>query len=272
MVTMEEKNFAKAAERLCITRSPLSKVISEFEDCLGGKLFKRTYSDLEPTELAMNYYSKCKDIYDALLQLESELHQKTETRHVNIIFDISVPELLYRSIIMGFSSEGLVFESQRKFIDYDNIFNFIKKPENIIFSLRDINSQLWDSVDKWKADELVLMTPQQWDLTSSRLIFLIWNDNYRDYIKRGIASRLKKSVSELDFIEHNHDLSGLFYNIHAGKGCVFMTKKLAALYKTDGVIIHQVKNSYLNAFLYYQKSPKQARHISLIKTVLNKFI
>lgn len=36
MVTMERRNFSLADDELCITRSPLSKVITEIENRLGG--------------------------------------------------------------------------------------------------------------------------------------------------------------------------------------------------------------------------------------------
>ena len=272
MVTMEEKNFAKAAERLCITRSPLSKIISEFEANLGGKLFKRTYSDLEPTQLAMDYYLKCKDLYDTLLQLESGLHHKNENKPLNIFFDVSVPELLCRMISMGLSSDGLIFERRRNIINIETINDLLKTPDNIIFSLREISSQLWDSVDKWKTDELVMVSAPEQSYLPKEPAFFIWNDNFKDYMKRGLASRLRKSVSELNFIEHNYDFSGLLYNIHKGNGCAFMTKKLAVLYKTDGVVMSNLKKQSLEGFLYYQRGARQTSKIHKIKTVLNKFI
>ena len=272
MVTMEEKNFAKAAERLCITRSPLSKIISEFEEDLGGKLFKRTYSNLEPTHLALDYYFKCKEPYDTLLQFESDLHRKCKNNAINILFDLSVPELLYQTISMGLSSEGLVFEHKRMIINLENINHFLKSPENIIFSLRDISSQHWESVDKWQTDELVLVSAPNRSCHSRELTFLIWNDNFKDYIKRGLASRLRMSENKLTFIEHNYDFTGLLYNIHKGNGCAFMTKKLAVLYKTDGVLVTDIKNQILEAFLYYRRGTKQASRIPIIREVLNKFI
>lgn len=58
IMAMEKRSFASASEALCITRSPLSKAITEIEEHLDGKLFIRKHNDLIPTPLAIEYYKK----------------------------------------------------------------------------------------------------------------------------------------------------------------------------------------------------------------------
>lgn len=100
MVTMERRNFSLAADELCITRSPLSKVITEIESWLGGKLFIRRHNDLEPTSLAWDFYHKCKPLYYKTLSLESEWSSKKKQSLLTFHFDISIPELLFRQLVM----------------------------------------------------------------------------------------------------------------------------------------------------------------------------
>ncbi|EBF9036684.1 LysR family transcriptional regulator, partial [Salmonella enterica] len=44
IMAMEKRSFASASEALCITRSPLSKAITEIEEHLDGKLFIRKHN------------------------------------------------------------------------------------------------------------------------------------------------------------------------------------------------------------------------------------
>ncbi|AKE95331.1 LysR family transcriptional regulator [Cronobacter sakazakii] len=64
IVCFEAKCINSAAEQLCVTRSPLARVIYEMEEKMGGKLFIRKYNYLEPTELAITLYEKIKPVYD----------------------------------------------------------------------------------------------------------------------------------------------------------------------------------------------------------------
>ncbi|HAU3224742.1 TPA: LysR family transcriptional regulator [Salmonella enterica subsp. houtenae] len=273
MVTMAERNFGKAAEKLCITRSPLSKVICELEESLGGKLFKRTYSDLEPTELAMGYYYKCKNIYETLKDLESEMRTRTQEIPLKIIFDISIPELLYRLFVTGLSVDGLHFEHKRMIIDYEDLSVFLRESNNIVLSLRELNgSSFRDSVDKWSGDDIVLVLPDSWRGVSNYPPIFVWNDGTADYFKKGFAFLLGKDSSDVDFITHNYDLSQVLYNIHEGKGAMLMTRKMASLYKSDKVKIHNIEHGNLDIFLYYKKAEKKNDKINKIKSIINKFI
>jgi len=272
MVTMEELNFTKAAEKLCITRSPLSKVICELEENLGGKLFKRTYSTLQPTELAYEYYSKCKNIYDELINMESEIRFRDPNPVYTLIFDISVPELLYRTIIMGLSAENVNVAHQRKIVNYEDMNKILSSRDNCIFSLREINNSMWDYADKWKGDDIVLIAPKGTGLEPRSFSMFVWNDSLLDYTKKKFLNIINKPNTDITFLPHNFDLSTLCYNIHIGHGCALMTRKLACLYKIDGVEIQETKNNALNIYFYHAKNGKTDGTHSRIKKVINKFI
>lgn len=272
MVTMEERNFTKAAEKLCITRSPLTKVICELEESLGGKLFQRTYSTLQPTELAFEYYSKCKNIYDELINMESEIRCKDPSPVHTLTFDISVPELLYRTIIMGLSAEKVNIIHQRKIVNYEDMNKLLSSRDNYIFSLRELNNSMWDSTDKWRGDDIVLLSPKGIDLASSSFPLFIWNDSLLDYTKKKFLKIINKPNSDITFIPHNFDLSTLCYNIHIGHGSALMTRKLACLYKIDGVDILETPNNALNIYFYHAKNVKTNNTFLNIKKIINKFI
>lgn len=233
MVTMEERNFGKAAEALCITRSPLSKAICELEEILGGSLFNRTYNNLEPTELAWHYYHKCKSIYDALHEIENEYRFKNTESPLSIKFDVSFPEILYQHIVMALQSQNISFTSERLVINLDDMENVSTHNNVIILSLREITPNASCDVDKWQGSELVLFMPDKIDTHQKELSFFIWKDIYSNYIKTSIAKALEDINNNIKFISHNFNFTELLYNIHLGKGCTILPRKMATLFKLN---------------------------------------
>lgn len=53
-------NFSRAAEQLCLTQSALSQRISQLEDCLGVKLFRRHQSSVELTDSGRKLLKYCR--------------------------------------------------------------------------------------------------------------------------------------------------------------------------------------------------------------------
>ena len=271
MVTMEERNFAKAAEVLCITRSPLSKAICELEDYLGGKLFTRTYNSLEPTELAFDYYQKCKPIYEMILALESECRSGNADIPLTILFDISVPELLYQQIVMAMKSENILFNCERYVINLSDVDDVARK-HTLVVSLREIASNTMCDVDKWQGDEIVICTPMSYSVSHSTTRLFIWKDLNSSYLQRSFSQLVKNYLPDATFIEHNFSLTGLLYNIRAGKGCSLLTRKIATMYKVDGVEYIPVKEKKPTIYMYHTSEKKMNKVILQIKSIINDFI
>lgn len=271
MVTMEERNFAKAAEALCITRSPLSKAICELEDYLGGKLFTRTYNSLEPTELAFDYYQKCKPIYEMILALENECRSGNADIPLTILFDISVPELLYQQIVMAMKSESLHFNCERYVINLSDIDDVVRK-HTLVVSLREITSNTTCDVDKWQGDEIVICTPMSYATPHTTTRLFIWKDLTSTYLQRSFSRLVKNYLPDVTFVEHNFSLTGLLYNIRAGRGCSLLTRKIATMYKVDGVEYISVKENRPTIYMYHASEKKINKLILQIKAIINNFI
>lgn len=271
MVTMEERNFAKAAEALCITRSPLSKAICELEDYLGGKLFTRAYNSLEPTELAFDYYQKCKPIYEMILALENECRSVNVDIPLTIIFDISVPELLYQQIVMAMKSENLIFNCERYVINLSDIDEVARK-HMIIVSLREVASNTNCEVDKWQGDEIVICRSVHCQSKSDTPRIFIWKDLTSNYLQRSFSQVVKGYFTDVVFIEHNLSLTGLLYNIRVGKGCSLLTRKMATMFKVDGVEYIPVKDIKPMIYKYHTTDKKMNKIVMQIKSIINNFI
>lgn len=271
MVTMEVRNFAKAAEALCITRSPLSKAIFELEDYLGGKLFNRTYNSLEPTELAVEYYQKCKPIYEMILTLESECRSSNTESLLTLLFDISVPELLYQQIVMAMKSENISFNCERYVVSLSDI-DEISRKNSIVISLREISSNAACHVDKWQGDELVVCMPDNYQDSHAKTGIFIWKDLSTDYIQRSFSQLAKELITNITFIEHNLNLTGLLYNVRTGKGCTFLTRKMATMFKVDGVTCLPIKDRRPTIYLYHSHQKSISKYVLQLKNIINSFI
>lgn len=271
MVTMEVRNFAKAAEALCITRSPLSKAIFELEDYLGGKLFNRTYNSLEPTELAIEYYQKCKPIYEMLVALENECRSGNTESPLMLLFDISVPELLYQQIVMAMKSENILFNCECYVVNLSDLEGISRK-NSIIISLREIASNADCDIDKWQGDEIVICMPNDHNIRKTKTDIFIWKDLTTDYIQRSFSQLTKPFIPDINFIEHNLNLTGLLYNVRAGKGCSLLTRKMATMFKVDGITYLPIKDRRPTIHLYHGNQKSVNKFIPQLKNVINTFI
>ncbi|MEK0167998.1 MULTISPECIES: LysR family transcriptional regulator [Pseudescherichia] len=271
MVTMEERNFAKAAEALCITRSPLSKAIFELEDYLGGKLFNRTYNSLEPTDLAVEYYQKCKPIYEMILALENECRSGSNESPLTLLFDISMPELLYQQIIMALKSENISFNCERYVVNLNDIDEIARK-NTLVISLREISPNASCEVDRWQGDELVICMSDNYLSNNNKTGIFIWKDRSTSYLQRSFYLLAKDHMPDITFIEHNFNLTALLYNVRTGKGCSFLTRKMATMFKVDGVICLPIKDRRPIIYLYHGNNKKSTHYIAQIKRVINIFI
>ncbi|EGI5923908.1 LysR family transcriptional regulator, partial [Salmonella enterica subsp. enterica serovar Colindale] len=184
MVMMETRNFSKAAEILCITRSPLSKVVTEIEESLGGKLFFRKHNELEPTELALSYYERCRTLYSSLLCLENEHKIHNNARKITLKADISVPECLVRLMDTIIKSEMPNIELKREMITVSDLSSLDSNPDVIIMSLRPLGGADLVCCDSWEGGKVVkIMASSSFDKCTTDKIF-IWKDKYMTYFKK----------------------------------------------------------------------------------------
>jgi hypothetical protein len=271
MVTMEQRNFAKAAEALCITRSPLSKVICEMEDYLGGMLFKRKYNELEPTELALEYYGKFRKVYNELLELEDDIQNKSKVGELFVKFDITFPELLYKNIKSALEITEIKVQCERGIVDVEDTNNLIYNKNTVLFSLRDISLSYNVNHEEWFSDELVLLSPKESSVNEPLTLF-VWKDLNSHYYKNIFENLIDDDQKPVRFIEHNWDMLSVFYNIHLGKGSTIITKKLSSFLSVDGVKSTVMKNKMLKIRSYHCLKPEFIEEKEKVKKIINSFV
>ncbi|EAA5259349.1 LysR family transcriptional regulator [Salmonella enterica subsp. enterica] len=271
MVLMDKRNFTKAAEELCITRSPLSKVITEIEEILGGRLFHRRHNELEPTGLALSYYDRCKHLYDSLLSLENAHKQKSETQQLHLRFDISVPENLVRHIDAIVKSENTNAKIKRTEITIDDLSALPQEKDQVICSLRPLGGANLVSCDSWEGSRVVRLRSSRYKNNHSTPRIMVWDDKHNPYFKNRFRDCLGAQDISPEFLEHNYDISTMLYMVRAGKGEVIMSEKLAQRYKTDETEYELLKHT-TRFHMYYNENELIQKNIPLLKDLINKFI
>lgn len=90
-------NFARAAARLHLTRSAVSKTIARLEERLGAALFQRTTRRLILTEEGEIFYQQSRQALDCIRDAEDEINRGKE--HVQGRLRISLPVLFGRNCV-----------------------------------------------------------------------------------------------------------------------------------------------------------------------------
>lgn len=73
IITAQKESITLAADKLCITASPLSRNIKELETRLGCELFTRTSKGILLTSQGHFLYDKIIPVYNEIIELEKEL-------------------------------------------------------------------------------------------------------------------------------------------------------------------------------------------------------
>lgn len=97
-VLIEEKNVSRAASRLSVTQSAMSKTLARLKDTFGSELFVRTHYGIEPTEQALALQIPLTDALESLNNLFSpnvfEPSQCQRTFRLTLLDNRLIPNLL----------------------------------------------------------------------------------------------------------------------------------------------------------------------------------
>ncbi|WP_227660280.1 LysR family transcriptional regulator [Hafnia paralvei] len=264
IVTMEEKSITRAAEILCITRSPLGKVICDLEERLDGKLFIRKYNTLEATPLAVSLYKKIKPIHDTLAAIEDDLSHKSKNIKVNLIFDVSMPYNIYKYYISILESEGMQFTHHRIFVTPEIMAHLKQAPSTIIFSFRGLSDIEGNHKVVLSTDYLSILVPEKvnhehlCDPDYMHLVpVLIKSSPYIEQIKNCLSFSLKNHLPFLHFQEVDSDLFAMLYTVAHGSAIVVLPESMADIYQIKGVKKITFRDIIINKTVYHNLQKKE---------------
>jgi DNA-binding transcriptional LysR family regulator len=123
--TVEAGGFARAAERLALSRSAVAKTVARLETRLGVRLFQRTTRVQSLTEDGQTYYERCIRAIDELRVAEALL--ESGRREVNGRLRVAMPVLFGRHCVAPILLE---FARQHPKLELDLCFS--DRPLDII--------------------------------------------------------------------------------------------------------------------------------------------
>lgn len=106
LAVAEELHFGKAAERVFIAQSPLSRQIRQFEDELGVQLFRRTKRSVELTDAGRALIPEAEEILNATRRAKETAigAQKGHIGRLNIGFTLSAMYTPFPRILKRFAA------------------------------------------------------------------------------------------------------------------------------------------------------------------------
>jgi len=127
VTVIEQGNFSKAAKKLGVTPSVVSRKISHLEDALGIKLLQRTTRQLSLTESGEVTFINCKEMVNAAEQAISASTSITST--VSGLLRISAPKSLSNEVLRPLFVEFLSL--------YPNIQLHLKVTDQVLDPIHD---------------------------------------------------------------------------------------------------------------------------------------
>lgn len=263
IVAMETRCLNNAAEQLCITRSPLGKVICDLESHLGSQLFVRRYNKLEPTEFAETLYLKLKPVYDTLLIVEDEFGQVRKISTTEVLFDMSVPEVQYRHFVHQIRKLNIPVLHRRLCINGEDLNALAGKNHALLYSCRTHPSHPDLAVRQFGEEPLCLLYPENIDevelqntkLLSSLPLMLKKNDCTPE-IRGFLTHLLKDRYPGLCIRESGRDMMELLYSVAAGKALLMLPRHLAQFFQPPGVKIKIMDDLRIHTSLLMNKKIK----------------
>lgn len=276
MVCFEAKCINHAAEQLCITRTPLARVLHELEERAGGRLFERKYNKLEPTDLAQSLYEKVRPVYDLLSSIEVEFNLISGQSPLEMICDISVPHIIYQYLVFNLKNLKPSLNCRRAFITPSEIPSIILNPNIIIYSFRGI--VLPDNFHHYEVsnESLYLLIPD--NISESGLLDFEKMKNVKLFIRKDIvtselkgiiAQSLRSHLPYLEIKETEQDTASILMTVSAGEGMMLLPECLTSYFSPPNTHQIQLSDIHVRTSLYVNTRLKNNKIVNDVLNMLN---
>lgn len=274
ITAMETKCLNEAADQLCITRSPLGRVLYEMEGHIGDKLFNRSYNNLEPTSLAYALYNKVKPHYDALCTAEREFIIGFDKNTLELTFDISIPDIIFQFLSKRFVNLKYPVSCRQASVSASEILTLSTKPNTAILTLRKIQQN--DSFHTYSLGEetLIALMPQNISEenfnhieSAANLTLYIKNDKYFHEKKGFLSHYIKDIFPYLNIKETGDDLSVQLLSVSSGDAILLLPENLSKYFNPPETKIVKLLNKNITTLLYINK---KFRDTKLIREIISE--
>lgn len=247
IAVMEEGSVSKACHRMHISRTPMSKAISDIEQALGIPLFIRTKEGMTPSKFGTILYNKIVPYYNDLVKIEHCVYTGDGLPVTRIMFSKSIPNSIISHLSVALAKHNINHE----FSIADEI-----KQEDLCSELH-----FYDIViaDENYAGQYSRAEPVSFEIsinsTPSACAKMIGGgdvDVYHDFntdsgvtdlfMTDKINFRNIKKISDSDLIDMMHKVSN-------HEAVIISTEPLLSIFKVEGVTV--LKRSVINKTLWF---------------------
>lgn len=267
----ESRCINSAADLLCITRSPLSRVIYELEEKTGGRLFVRKYNNLEPTETAISLYEKVKPIYELLHAIEIDFNFGKD-KGIGLLCDLSVPYVIYQHIESTLKLQHYSVKCLRQNIESSEMKSLIANPNTIVLSFRNICFPDCFAFHKIADESMYLFIPEaisdkdltDYNITKDIKLF-IKKDIFSAEVKTIVTRTLKDTIPYVEIKESTYDTLSQLMHVAAGEAMMILPKCLTPYFSPPKTRMVKLQNIHVQVGIYVNVNFKN-------KTDINKLI
>lgn len=110
IAVMEEGSVSRACERMHISRTPMSKAISDLEQALGLELFIRTKEGMTPSPFGTVLYNKIAPHYKDLQRIELSIHASENALMTKVICSKNIPKSVISHLKMSLIKKNISSE------------------------------------------------------------------------------------------------------------------------------------------------------------------
>lgn len=107
IAVMEEGSVSKACQRMHISRTPMSKAISDIEQALGIPLFIRTKEGMTPSKFGTILYNKIVPYYNDLVKIEHCMHTDDGLPVTRIMCSRNIPKSIISHLSVALSNNNI---------------------------------------------------------------------------------------------------------------------------------------------------------------------
>lgn len=247
IAVMEEGSVSKACQRMHISRTPMSKAISDIEQSLGIPLFIKTKEGMTPSKFGTILYNKIVPYYNDLVKIEHCMYTDDGLPVTRIMCSRNVPKSIISHLSVALSNNSINSEftlaDEIKQDDLSSELHFY----DIVIADKNYPSQYARS-ESVSFDIYINSTP----VACENMIRGGEVDVYHDFdadssvtdlfMQDKIKFRNIKKISDSDLID-------MMYRVNNHQAVIISTDPLLSLLKVDDTTV--LKRSVINKTLWF---------------------
>ncbi|GKX54338.1 hypothetical protein SOASR030_04500 [Leminorella grimontii] len=262
MMAMETQCLNKAAEQLCITRSPLGKSLSDLESILSERLFIRKYNKLEPTEIAFKIHKRLLPIYHELLSLENDLNPRKRGKKFHIIFDLSVPHLMVCNFIKQFDIANFSVTYHYVYVAAKEFEFLLANKHTILISYRSHVPIPHIKKITLEQESVVICCPgniHENDFSSREVmnnipILIRKKSNGGDELKGMLSNVIGKTYPCFRIEDVDEDMTSMLLSVINGKAMLIMPERIAGLFNIKHINKYEFADLKVSLSIHYNNA------------------